>query len=153
MWAGFGVLQGGLWIAPAPVDVDELLDGIQAAEHVKVFQARAVAPTDVDDLVGGAWDLEGLAKTYHRFLDRWTPEPPDGESGDPLARQLLMTAEWLEILRRDPRLPIRHLPGDWPAPDAQRLFRRRHAELEPAARASAFEVLDTIPEADEGDRS
>jgi phenylacetic acid degradation operon negative regulatory protein len=150
MWAGFGSLQGGLWIAPSPVDVDALLDGIEAAEHVKVFQARAVAPTDVDDLVDGAWDVEGLAKNYHRFLERWSPSPPEAGSADALARQLQMTAEWLQILRSDPRLPIRHLPSDWPAEAAQRLFRQRHAELEPEARAIAVALLDTMPEGDEG---
>jgi len=150
LWAGFGSLQGGLWIAPAPVDVADLLGDIEAAEHVKVFQARAVAPTDVDDLVDGAWDLEGLAKTYRRFLDRWS-SPPESGARDALARQLLLTAEWLEILRRDPRLPIRHLPAEWPAERAQRCFRRLHAELEPQARAIAFSLLDTIPEEDEGE--
>ncbi|SDE15442.1 PaaX family transcriptional regulator [Glycomyces harbinensis] len=148
MWAGFGSLQGGLWIAPSPVDTDTLLEGIEAAEHVKVFQARALAPTDVRDLVESAWDLEALAKHYHRFIERWSP---DTDAADPLARQLLLTAEWLHLLRKDPRLPIRHLPDDWPAERAQRLFRRLHAELEPRARAVAFEVLDTTPEADEGD--
>ncbi|MFB9661348.1 PaaX family transcriptional regulator C-terminal domain-containing protein [Glycomyces mayteni] len=153
LWAGFGSLQGGLWIAPSPVDIDAVLDGIEAARHVKVFEARAVAPTDVDDLVDGAWDLEGLAKVYHRFLDRWTPEPPGAGTTDALALQLLLTAEWLQVLRADPRLPARHLPPDWPAQAAQRRFRTLHAELEPRARAIAFEVLDTVPETDdEGDR-
>ncbi|WP_211253361.1 hypothetical protein [Glycomyces tenuis] len=46
---------------------------------------------------------------------------------------------------------VRHLPADWPAERAQRLFRRLHAELEPAARAIAFETLETIPEEDEGE--
>ncbi|WP_211234901.1 PaaX family transcriptional regulator [Glycomyces arizonensis] len=150
MWAGFGRLQGGLWIAPSPVDVNGLLEGIEAAEHVKVFEARAVAPTGVGDLVDGAWDIEALAKTYHRFLERWSPDPPEIRADDALVRQLLMTAEWLQILRRDPRLPIRHLPADWPAERAQRLFLRLHAEWEPEARTAAVALLDTVPELDEG---
>ncbi|MCD0443130.1 hypothetical protein LO763_05740 [Glycomyces sp. A-F 0318] len=151
MWAGFGSLQGGLWIAPSPVDADTLLAGVEAAEHVKLFEARALAPTDVRDLVESAWDLEALAKHYLRFIERWSPEPTGPDSADPLARQLLLTAEWLHLLRKDPRLPVQHLPGDWPAERAQRLFRRLHAELEPRARAIAFAALDTTPEADEGD--
>ncbi|HEX2143365.1 MAG TPA: PaaX family transcriptional regulator C-terminal domain-containing protein [Glycomyces sp.] len=150
LWSGFGSLQGGLWIAPSHVEVGAVLDGIGAAEHVKVFQAQAVAPTDLDDLVDGAWDVEGLAKTYRRFIERWSPDPAESGATDALARQLLLTAEWLQILRRDPRLPIRHLPDDWPAEPAQRLFRRLHAELEPEARAIAFALVDTIPEANEG---
>lgn len=146
MWAGFGGLQGGLWIAPSPVDVAAVLEGIEAAEHVKVFQARAMAPTDVTELVHSAWDLSGIAKLYQQFLERWDTDPSD--PADALSRQLQMTAEWLQILRRDPRLPIQHLPSDWPAARAQQLFRHRHAELEPAARAIAVDVLDTV--ADEG---
>jgi phenylacetic acid degradation operon negative regulatory protein len=146
-WAGFGLLQGGLWIAPSPVDVEALLEGIEAAEHVKVFQARALAPTDVRELVESAWDVEALAKSYRRFTERWTA-PPDLGSVGALGRQMLLTSEWLQLLRRDPRLPVPHLPEDWPAEGAQRLFRRLHAELEPRARAIAFETLDTVP--DEG---
>ncbi|GAA2263131.1 PaaX family transcriptional regulator C-terminal domain-containing protein [Glycomyces scopariae] len=149
LWAGFGSLQGGLWIAPSPVDIDTVLDGIEAARHVKVFEARAVAPTDVDDLVDGAWDLDGLAKNYHRFLDRWSAEPPGAGTADALALQLQLTADWLQVLRADPRLPARHLPAGWPAQAAQRRFRTLHAELEPHARAIAFAVLDTVPETDD----
>lgn len=150
MWAGFGGLQGGLWIAPSPVDVHGLLDGIEAAEHVKVFQARTLAPTDMNELIDGAWDIEGIAKRYRRFLERWSSSPSEAGAADALARQLLLTAEWLQILRRDPRLPIGHLPADWPAERAQRHFRLLHAELEAEARAIASELLDTIPDEDEG---
>ncbi|WP_084965197.1 PaaX family transcriptional regulator C-terminal domain-containing protein [Thermoactinospora rubra] len=146
LWAGFGALQGGLWIAPSPVDVKPLLDGLEAAEHVKVFQARAVPPTDVGELVRDAWDLREAAARYRRFLDRWdTPSPP-AEPSDSLARQLLLQTEWLQVIRQDPRLPQEHLPEDWPAERAQRVFRAQYAELDPAARAIAAQVLDTIPD-------
>ncbi len=148
LWAGFGGLQGGLWIAPSPVDVNALLQDIEAAERVKVFEARALAPTDVDELVDAAWDIDGLAKTYRRFLERWSRPPLEAGAGDALAAQMLLTAEWLQILRRDPRLPIRHLPADWPAARAQRRFRLLHAELDPGARAIAAGLLDTVPDED-----
>ncbi len=146
LWAGFGALQGGLWIAPSPVEVEPLLDGLEAAAHVKVFQARALPPTDVDELVRDAWDLAAVAARYERFLDRWDGSaPPDGPA-DSLARQLLLQAEWLQVVRRDPRLPREHLPADWPAERAQRVFRSVYAELDPAARAITAELLDTIPD-------
>lgn len=37
LWAGFGRLQAGLWIAPSAVDVTPLIDDLGTAAHVKVF--------------------------------------------------------------------------------------------------------------------
>src|SRR4051794_12168192 len=46
-WAGFGPLQGGLWIAPGHVDVATLVAGLGLEAHVRVFRARADELTDV----------------------------------------------------------------------------------------------------------
>lgn len=150
LWAGFGSLQGGLWIAPSTVDVAPLLSDLDAASHVKVFQARALPPTDVDELVRDAWDLDALASQYQRFLDRWSRPDSSPEAPDALARQLLLQTEWLQIIRLDPRLPQQHLPQDWPAERAQRVFRALHADLEPTARAIAADMLDIIPDDEAG---
>ncbi|MGH3585086.1 MAG: PaaX family transcriptional regulator [Pseudonocardia sp.] len=145
LWAGFGPLQGGLWIAPSPVDFTTVGAGLEAAAHVKVFEARALPPTDVDTLVRDAWDLDAIAARYRGFLHRWAdpqrrPQLPDG-----LALQLVLQTEWLQVIRRDPRLPVQHLPADWPAEPAQRLFRGLYAELDPQVRA-AVAALDVIPD-------
>ena len=52
------------------------------------------------------------------------------------------------MIRRDPRLPVEHLPGDWPAEPAQRLFRALYDEFDAEARAVAAAVLDVIPDED-----
>ena len=151
LWAGFGALQGGLWIAPSPVDVAPLLDGLDDADtaaHVRVFAARALPPTDAGDLVRTTWDLAAIAARYRGFLDRWDGDGPADAPADRLARQLLLQTEWLRIVRRDPRLPAEHLRGDWPAERAQRVFRAVYTHLDPAARAIAADVLDTIPDGD-----
>ncbi|MCX6466750.1 MAG: PaaX family transcriptional regulator [Pseudonocardiales bacterium] len=144
-WAGFGPLQGGLWLAPSPVDVAAIGAGVEG--HVRVFRASALPPTDVDALVRDAWDLDALAARYRGFLDRWDrpadrPALPDG-----LAAQLVLQTDWLQVIRRDPRLPARHLPADWPAEPAQRRFRALYEEYEPEARAIVAE-LDTITDED-----
>lgn len=146
LWAGFGRLQAGLWMAPSAVDVAPLVADLGAAAHVKVFVARAFPPTDTDELIHDAWDLADLAARYERFLSRWGRPRPAPELPDDLARQLLLQTEWLRIIRRDPRLPEQHLPRDWPADRAQRAFRTLNARLEPQARAIAAETIDTIPE-------
>ncbi|WP_328457958.1 PaaX family transcriptional regulator [Amycolatopsis sp. NBC_00438] len=142
LWAGFGSLQGGLWIAPGHVDTVPLLDGLDAHGHVRVFQARTLPPTEVAEIVREAWDTDRLAEHYRAFLSRW--QDPEAQAPDSLARDLLLESDWLQTIRADPRLPREHLPGDWPAESAQELFYALSAELKPAARAIAAGLLDTI---------
>jgi phenylacetic acid degradation operon negative regulatory protein len=148
VWAGFGSLQSGLWIAASTIDVTPLLDGLGAEKHVKVFQARALPPTEIAEIVREAWDLDRLAGRYRAFLARWDDPghiaalPPDS-----LARDLLLESDWLETVRADPRLPSPHLPTGWPAEPAQDLFHTLSAELKPEARTIATDVLDTITDA------
>jgi phenylacetic acid degradation operon negative regulatory protein len=149
LWAGFGSLQGGLWIAPGTVDAVPLLDGLGADGHVRVFQARALPPTEVAEVVQEAWDLGRLAERYAAFLARW--QDPAAQAPDSLACDLLLESDWLQTIRADPRLPRAHLPGDWPAEPAQDLFYTLSAELKPAARLIAADILDTITDEQAGE--
>jgi phenylacetic acid degradation operon negative regulatory protein len=144
LWAGFGPLQGGLWIAPSVVDVDRMLSGLEAAEHVRAFVAQPHAEVDVAVMLGDVWDIRGLARRYERFLERWDGGVADRTHTDPLGRQLALQEEWRLTLRQEPQLPVELLPQPWPAERAQELFHRLHAEVEVQARAVAAGVLDTI---------
>jgi phenylacetic acid degradation operon negative regulatory protein len=139
-WAGFGPLQGGLWIAPGPVAAGDIVAGLGLAAHARVFHARAGDGTDVTGMIGDAYDLAGLAARYHAFLD-WCADPP----ADPLAAHLGLVAEWHDAIRRDPRLPVEHLPADWPAARAQREFRALAESYRPVARRIAAGLLDLRP--------
>jgi phenylacetic acid degradation operon negative regulatory protein len=147
LWAGFGPLQGGLWIAPSQVDVGAVLDGVQAGGHVRAFTATALPPTDVDGLLRDAWDLDAVAARYHGFVGRWGTPGERPRFPDHLAQQLALQTDWLQVIRQDPRLPARHLPADWPAAAAQELFRALYAELDPQAQAVAAAILDVVPDA------
>jgi phenylacetic acid degradation operon negative regulatory protein len=146
LWAGFGPLQGGLWIAPSHVDVQAVLDGVQAGGHVRAFAARALPPTDVDGLLRDAWDLDAIGARYHGFVERWASPRERPRFPDQLAQQLALQTDWLQVIRQDPRLPARHLPADWPAARAQELFRALYTELDPQAQAIAAQILDVIPD-------
>jgi phenylacetic acid degradation operon negative regulatory protein len=142
-WAGFGPLQGGLWIAPGTADVGQIVADLGLSSHVRVFRAQADGLTDVDQMVRDAYDLDGLATRYEEFLKRWG----QGASvADPLAAKLRLITEWLQIIRRDPRLPVRHLPRRWPAVRAQGLFHRMDRRLDRPARAIAATLLETVPD-------
>jgi phenylacetic acid degradation operon negative regulatory protein len=145
-WAGFGPLQGGLWLAPGHVAVDAIVSGLGLEAHVRVFRARTDELTDVDQMVRDAYDLDGLAARYDEFLSRWDTDPLPVD--DPLAARLSLVAEWQQVIRRDPRLPVQHLPGDWPALRAQKVFRRLESELDAPAAAIAATLLETRPDGD-----
>jgi phenylacetic acid degradation operon negative regulatory protein len=144
-WAGFGPLQGGLWIAAGTQNVDQIVAGLGPQAQVRVFHARTNHRTDVDEMIRDAYDLDGLATRYEEFLRRWQPtarRPP----ADPLAAKLRLVTDWLQIIRHDPRLPVQHLPAHWPAVPAQDLFHRLDTHLDQPARTTAADLLDTMPD-------
>jgi phenylacetic acid degradation operon negative regulatory protein len=148
LWAGFGPLQGGLWIAPSPVDVERLLAGLEAGGHVRPFIGQPHPGLDVATMVREVWDVPHLAHRYEHFLERWDGGVADRAHTDPLGRQLALQEEWRLALRHDPQLPLELLPAPWPAERAQQLFHRLHAEVEVPARALAASLFDTIPALD-----
>ena len=141
-WAGFGMLQGGLWIAPAPVELSRLADGAGLEQHLRVFTAEAHPSTDIEGLAPSIWDLDELAAGYRAFVARWEdPREASTIASGALAMQLMLGEEWLELLRRDPRLPQRCLPVDWPAGHAQAVFRKARATYAGEAELIASELL------------
>jgi phenylacetic acid degradation operon negative regulatory protein len=143
-WAGFGMLQNGLWVAPRRIDVKELLRSLDVLDHLKVFRAEVAAPTDIADLIGDAWDLAGIAGNYRRFLDRWDRTDPLPDAPDDLARQLWLLGEWTLLARHDPGLPVEYLPSDWPAVRAEHVALRLRARYEPGAAAIAAGLVERL---------
>ncbi|MFL4910202.1 PaaX family transcriptional regulator C-terminal domain-containing protein [Streptomyces sp. MMS24-I2-30] len=148
-WRGFGLLRNGMWIAPGQVDVEELLSDLRIGPAIRAFAATPVPPTDNTQLINDAFDLEAIASRYRTFIARWEkPDPADAAGASTLTRILLLQSEWAQIARADPRLPVSHLPSDWPALSAFRLYHELHDALEPQARqecASRTRLIDTGP--------
>ena len=143
-WAGFGMLQGGLWIAPAPVELAGLADDCELEQHLRIFTAEPHAGTDIERLAPSIWDLDELAAAYRAFVVRWQGAQVSSRiAGGPLAMELLLGKEWLELLRRDPRLPRHCLPVDWPAAQAQAVFRTSRGAYATEAELIASELLGT----------
>jgi phenylacetic acid degradation operon negative regulatory protein len=141
-WAGFGPLFNGLWAAPGRVEVTRLVASLGLESRVKAFYAQAIPGTDIARMVQENWDLDAVATRYHRFLTRWQGPDTPARRGDPLAAQLLLASDWLQVIRADPRLPVEHLPADWPAAKAESLF----VELDRAVEAPAGEIAEQILE-------
>ncbi|MFJ9538535.1 PaaX family transcriptional regulator C-terminal domain-containing protein [Streptomyces sp. NPDC101225] len=145
-WSGFGPLFSGLWIAPGEVDVAELVAELGLSAHVKVFRAHADVGMDIGAMIEETWQLPELASRYEEFAQRWQGrESPQPEPEDALVLRLRLQTEWLRIIRGDPRLPVKHLPDDWPAERAEKTFRTVHDGLTPLAREAARRLLDLVP--------
>lgn len=143
-WAGFAPLFNGLWIAAGRAETEEIVAGLGLDAHVKVFHATTVPGTDVDEMIRQAWDLKAIAGRHRAFLGRWRGAETD-RIADPLALKLLLDSDWLQVIRADPRLPLAHLPADWPAPEAEALFTRLGDLTAPGAARLAEELLDIRP--------
>ncbi|WP_256376513.1 PaaX family transcriptional regulator C-terminal domain-containing protein [Amycolatopsis orientalis] len=148
VWAGFGLLQNGLWIAPGTRDVTAIAEPLGLLDHVTVFSAQEAKPTESADLVRKAFDIEAISARYRTFLDRWDRPKPLPSAPDDLARRLLLHTDWLQAVRQDPHLPAEHLPADWPAIRAEQVFARLDARIREASTRLAEEVLDVVAVAD-----
>lgn len=143
VWGGFGPVQSGLWVAPRSVDVPELVAGLGLDAHLNVFHGTPQAPTEARAVLDTAFDVAAIASRYKVFLEHW--DAAARSETDPLARQLLLHTDWLDLIRQDPHLPAEHLPADWPAARAERLFHTVAKECEEPAAAEAARVLDVLP--------
>jgi phenylacetic acid degradation operon negative regulatory protein len=147
-WAGFGMVQAGVWAAPRDVDVVALLADLEVLAHVTAFRGQPLPPTDGGALLRASFDLDALAARYEAFDSRWVTlrsvAPED--LVDPLTARVLLSADWLQVLRDDPRLPQEFLPPTWPATAARDLHHalesqwRRPAEREARRRLQIVRV-------------
>ncbi|WP_327707918.1 PaaX family transcriptional regulator [Streptomyces sp. NBC_00464] len=142
VWAGFGPLQSGLWVAPGRVDIALIAAELGLGDRIRGFHGEAAAPTEAGSLLRSAFDIDVIAEGYRDFLDRWGGGSGAAAAQDDLGRQLLLHTDWLDLVRGDPYLPAEHLPPQWPAADAEALFRELAARFEPEAERIAADILD-----------
>lgn len=131
LWAGFGRLRDGLWIAPGQVDAHEILSSIDADDATAVaFTGRPTGGVPPEQFVRAAWDLDSIKAHHMVFLKRWRPA---GHPANPVASYTALIADWLELLRHDPGLPTQYLPPDWPAHESAAVYHDAADRLAPPA--------------------
>jgi phenylacetic acid degradation operon negative regulatory protein len=130
-WNGFGEIAAGVFAHPE-IQAHELsLEPRSAALLSKAlaFQATLVADAAPATLINLGWDLEELARRYQAFVQRFEhveaalclPREEDPQASF-IARTLLLH-EYRRLHLRDPLLPARLLPLDWPGTRAAELCR------------------------------
>ncbi|MET8427665.1 PaaX family transcriptional regulator C-terminal domain-containing protein [Nocardia sp. NPDC004860] len=141
-WAGFGRVQDGLWIAPGVVDPRRVLERVDATDVVTfAFAGRPIGGSASEHFVREAWDLNMIESEHRSFASMWSDLR--GRSMNPVAAFTALVADWLHLLARDPGLPARFLPEDWPSSQSVRVYRHAHEMLGHPAELMLTRMLDS----------
>jgi phenylacetic acid degradation operon negative regulatory protein len=132
---GYAALDEATWIGPrSSPELDALLE----TEGARAERFTAHHDGDSLALILRAWDLEGLGRSYERWLEEAQdlvmaagPDPGDEQS---FAIRSRLVHEWRKFLFRDPGLPRALLPEGWPGEKAAEFFDSEATRLMPAAR-------------------
>ncbi|WP_323373680.1 PaaX family transcriptional regulator [Plantactinospora alkalitolerans] len=144
-WEGFAPIRDGLWLAPGEVDLVGSLEPLQQdlpPNAVIAFHARELAGFPIGESVRAAWDIEVIRREHLAFIEMWS-EPAAAElAPSALTVRTMLVADWLALLRADPRLPPEFMDAEWPAPRSAEVYRHMHEELADAS-AAEFAALVT----------
>jgi phenylacetic acid degradation operon negative regulatory protein len=131
---GYGELSSGVFAHPQLRALDA--GAGRRAEWpagTLVFDADLAAPATDAVLIEEGWDLKALAQRYRTFVSRFErvlgalSEPPGHETGFVL--RTLLIHEYRRLHLRDPLLPERLLPPEWPGTRAALLCRALYAAV------------------------
>lgn len=136
-WNGFGEIAAGVFAHPE-VQARELGPEPRAAgllSKVLTFHATLTDDDAPARLISLGWDFEELARRYQAFVKRFehaeaalrARRGADPQAGF-IARTLLIH-EYRRLHLRDPLLPARLLPADWPGTRAAQLCREIYARV------------------------
>jgi phenylacetic acid degradation operon negative regulatory protein len=133
-YLGYAPLDETTWISPRPsVELDPLL----AAERLRAERFVAAYDGDARGLLARAWDLDGLARAYQRWLEMAggliAAAGPDAPDAAVFALRSSLVHEWRKFLFTDPGFPAALLPPHWPGHEAARVFDAESARLLPGA--------------------
>ncbi len=133
-YLGYACLDGSTWISPRQ---SAELDVLLGTERVRAERFHARYDGDARGLAARAWDIDGLALAYRRWLDLAADlvPPPVADQPDEMifAARSELVHEWRKFLFIDPGLPAELLPARWPGAEAAELFHFEAERLLPAA--------------------
>ena len=133
-YLGYACVDGATWVSPRPSGE---LDALLATERIRAERFTADYEGDARGLAARAWDIDGLARAYRRWLDLAADLTAGAGQDQPdellFAVRSRLVHEWRKFLFIDPGLPTALLPSPWPGALATELFQREAARLLPAA--------------------
>jgi len=148
-WTGFGMLGPGSWISPNPLEeaVAELIARYQVDPYVTTFLAQQTGSHTPLELVSRCWPLDEIQSSYLQFLAEWRPRLAESHrlttDDEAFVERIELVHDFRKFLFVDPGLPSELLPQPWRGAEAQSLFRKYYAVLDPSARRYMDGVFHT----------
>lgn len=145
---GYGSLGEHAWVAPRHADEVETVLTTARVQYERFSAGHAAGSSGAADVVGRAWDLPELARSYEDFVADLRPvvTSVNAKSTDEeaYAARFLLVHAWRNFLFRDPQLPASLLPPRWPGVSAAGFFDRHAARLRPAADRYVERCLQSV---------
>ena len=136
LWRGFGELSSNVFAHPGlePRSLRLPKDPSRPIAEAIVFDASLAGDDAPQRLINLGWDLDALGLRYQRFVTRFERVLAllDVQSTDQRACfvvRTLLIHEYRRLHLRDPLLPARLLPAEWPGAQAAALCREIHSRV------------------------
>lgn len=135
-WEGFAPLRDGLWLASGEVDLAAALEPLNEdlpAGVVTAFHARELDEYSLAGSVTAVWDVERIRDEHLAFIETWSDPETAAGAGSALSARTMLVADWLALLRADPRLPREFMDDEWPAARSSELYQLWRTKLAEAS--------------------
>jgi phenylacetic acid degradation operon negative regulatory protein len=137
LWRGFGALTANVFAHP---ELDSRLLSSQrrlnnSLAKVIIFDADLAADDAPQRLISLGWDLDDLGSRYLRFVRRFERVRTALDGPQPLGAhacfivRTLLIHEYRRLHLRDPLLPARLLPVNWPGTQAALMCKNTYARV------------------------
>lgn len=141
LWRGFGEISPNVFAHPKIDSRAFVLECRRVGGEPKLFlfDADLTGVEAPSRLVSLGWDLQDLSVRYQRFAQRFERvhaalrDPASLDEQSCFIVRTLLIHEYRRLHLRDPLLPVRLLPVDWPGARAAELCREIYSAIFPAS--------------------
>lgn len=147
-WEGFAPIRDGLWLAPGEVDLLASLEPLWQdlpPSAVVAFHARELAGFPIGESVRAAWDIEAIRREHLAFIETWADPEAVASAPSALTVRTMLVADWLSLLRADPRLPREFMDTQWPATRSSEVYWRVRDKVAVASAAEFAALVAADP--------
>jgi phenylacetic acid degradation operon negative regulatory protein len=156
---GFGLLAGGVWIAPGDVSefVRSLAESLRVEDRIMISLSRDVSlgGLPIASAVSRIWPFAEINKKYRAMRSRLTrrieriqsrlESGTQPDSREAFLELFIVHSEAAELIAQDPCLPEELLPGDWLGLEVQDLIHQHFHMIHGIEQKDPYAFLLGLP--------